>query len=368
MIGFIRDKIDGIFGHGAYSTAVPVLDGPMQPNHALDEAEVLFEAPELDNLLSVPEGVVFSSGAALMRLAGENTPTEITRFAAPITCLAVDGAGALAVGLDGQGMVIRGGAHDGMRIDSLGGGRFICPTAALFEDADTLLVTVGSDTHRLAQWKHDLMMREASGTVWRIDLRTGKAECLATGLGFPYGIAKDAKGIVVSESWAHRLIRLTANGGKPRHEVVLGDIAGYPARITPSEAGGYWLAVFAPRNQMVEFVLRENRFRRDMIETVDPRYWIAPALASNISFKEVLQGGAVKQMGILKPWAPALSYGLVAHLDADFQPQASWHSRADGHRHGVTSMCEQAGRLIVGAKGAGMAMVFDSETVSKERF
>ena len=86
--------------------------------------------------------------------------------------------------------------------------------------------------------------------------------------------------------------------------------------------GGFWLALFAPRNQLVEFVLREDKYRRRMIDGVDPAYWIAPALASGESFLEPIQGGARKKLNRLKPWSPSWSYGLVARCDAAMRPQA----------------------------------------------
>jgi len=65
----------------------------------------------------------------------------------------------------------------------------------------------------------------------------------------------------------------------------------------------------------------------------------------------ILQGGGVKQMGVLKPWAPSRSYGLVVKLDAAFAPVKSLHSRADGSRHGTTSALEHEGTLFVASKG-----------------
>ena len=64
-----------------------------------------------------------------------------------------------------------------------------------------------------------------------------------------------------------------------------------------------------------------------------------------------MQGSGLKQMGILKPWAATRSYGLVVRCDAEMQPLASYHSRADGIIHGVTSICEDRGDLLVSAKG-----------------
>jgi hypothetical protein len=46
------------------------------------------------------------------------------------------------------------------------------------------------------------------------------------------------------------------------------DLPGYPARISPAQAGGSWLAVFAPRRQIVEFVLREPAYRKRMLQEV----------------------------------------------------------------------------------------------------
>ena len=58
-------------------------------------------------------------------------------------------------------------------------------------------------------------------------------------------------------------------------------------------------------------------------------------------------------MGVLKPWAPSRSYGLIAKCDAKMKPTATLHSRADGARHGTTSVAEQGANLFVAARGAG---------------
>ena len=88
-----------------------------------------------------------------------------------------------------------------------------------------------------------------------------------------------------------------------------------------------------------------------MMADIADEFWIAPSIAAARSFLEPLQGGALKQLGILKPWAPTRSYGLIVRLDDGFEPRASLHSRADGRRHGVTSCIEADGRLIATSKG-----------------
>ena len=96
-----------------------------------------------------------------------------------------------------------------------------------------------------------------------------------------------------------------------------------------------------------------------MIDTVDPNFWIAPALSSGASFLEPIQGGARKKLNMLKPWSPSWSYGLVARCGPTMQPLRSFHSRADGAIHGVTSCCEFDDTLYVAAKGSGRIVAID---------
>lgn len=366
MITALRDRVDSFLGRGRYSAAVPVMDGPLQPNQGLDTAGVVATAPCLDNLVVVGDLLHFSSGSTLMRLDKMGGKERVTEFGSEVTCVASDGGTALAIGLDADGILIRGGRFDGQLIRKLGEIPFVCPTDALFLNESTLLVASGSARFRASEWKHDLMKLGRSGSVWKIDLATGNQQQVAQELAYPYGIAPlDNGDLLVTEAWRHRLIRIRPNTSA-RPTTVLEDLPGYPARVARAAQGGYWLTVFAPRNQLVEFILGERGYCEAMLEEVAPAYWVAPSLASGISFKETLQYGAVKRMGILKPWAPSWSYGLVILLGEDFNPVASWHSRADGKRHGITSVVEYRGETVVGAKGADEALVLNTAHVLEE--
>ncbi len=182
---------------------------------------------------------------------------------------------------------------------------------------------------------------------------------MAGNLAFPTGLAYAAEGrLHVSEAWRHRVLAFET-GAASAPQAALSDLPAYPGRIAPARDGGFWLALFAPRNQLVEFVLREDTYRRRMIDTVDPNFWIAPALSSGASFLEPIQGGARKKLNMLKPWSPSWSYGLVARCGPTMQPLRSFHSRADGAIHGVTSCCEFNDTLYVAAKGAGRIVAID---------
>ena len=105
----------------------------------------------------------------------------------------------------------------------------------------TLLLCQGSARHAASEWKHDLMRLGSSGSVWRIDLTSAEAVCIADRLAFPFGIMASRSGaILVTESWRHRLLSFASQGTSP--EVVLADLPAYPARISAAADGrGAWL-------------------------------------------------------------------------------------------------------------------------------
>jgi len=274
-----------------------------------------------------------------------------------VTSLAAEGD-ALAVALADGRTLLRGGARDGLTLTSAGGRPLNCVTGLAFSGPDALLICLGSDRHSFEHWKHDLMELGASGSVWRVDLRSGAGEPLAQRLAYPFGIlALPDGGALVAESWRHRLIVLRP-GRAP--EPVLSDLPAYPARIAAApDTRRVWLALFAPRRQLTEFILREPSYRVRMMAEIPPDYWVGPALAPMTSFLEPLQGGTLKKLAAIKPWAPSRSYGLVVRLDADWQPTSSVHSRADGGRHGVMSAIEKDGRLYAASRGAHTVVAID---------
>ena len=339
--------------------AIPPMDGALRPNTALDEAAPVLSVDAPDNLCGAGGQVLFSSAGEILALpafrAGE--PMPVAAYGTPVSALAVSPGGQQAVGLDdGRVTVGAGGPAERAIVPPEGRG---CPTALAFLDEATLLVCHGSASRRPSDWAADLMEKNAGGSVWRVDLPSGRQSCLARGLAFPQGLLVDPAGgrLIVAESWRHRLVAIPLSGGAVTS--VLADLPAYPARLAPADGGGAWLALFAPRNRLIEFVLRETTYRADMMREIPREHWIAPALTSGASFLEPLQCGGVKTMGIRKPWSPSRSYGLVARLDREMQPVESFHSRTNGVRHGVTSVVESGSRLLVSAKGGGVILAID---------
>lgn len=334
------------------AVTIPPLDGALTPNRALDEADLVFRSAAAEDLAAVGGDVLVADGAAVWRVGGG----VIARFPAPVAALAAQADGGFAAALADGSVEIRGGRFDGRRIAPPAGAPPFGPTAMAALGDGELVLCRGAADRPPADWQIDLMDRGAGGSVVRLDLETGAETVLAAGLGWPAGVLVEAdRSIVVAEAWRHRLVRISPDG-RGRVSPVLEDLPGYPGRMTRAADGGAWLALFAPRNRLVELVLQEDGFRRAMMAEVPRAAWIAPALSSGATFLEPLQNGGVIVMGIRKPWAPTRSYGLAVRLDAAHRPVRSLHSRADGGRHGVTAVVETGGTVHVLARGGGAVL------------
>jgi hypothetical protein len=343
----LRMALDGWLGRGEASVTTPPMDGAFRPNDLLDAASAALHTPVPDDLAMTRMGMVVSSGRSLLRLDKPADPPAAA-FDAEISALAGLPDGGAAVGLVDGRIVFVGGQYDGNTIAVHADVGCIAALTAARDGA--LLVANGSSRFGPSDWKRDLMEKNASGSVWRMQPGSGAWTQLAADLAYPNGLLEDGDGIVVSESWRCALTRVSPGSGG-RSAPVLQNLPAYPSRLTRGAGGAIWLSLFAPRSQLVEFVLSEDRYRRRMIDEIDPDYWVAPCLRSGLSPLEPTQQGGVKQLGIKKPWSPSQSYGLIARLDHAYRPIASLHSRANGRRHGVTSCLESEGRLYFTAKG-----------------
>jgi sugar lactone lactonase YvrE len=272
----LRKVVDRWFGRGEASITIPPMDGAFRPNDLLDLAPSSFEAPAPDCLAVTSQGVVVSSDRSLFSV-DRPSDAELASFETPISALTGLPDGGAAVGLIDGRIVFVGGQHGGTTLNE--NLEVACITALAPASDGTLFVANGSATNGPGAWKRDLMEKNASGSVWRVDPRNGAYTRLAGGLAYPYGLLEDAGSVVVSESWRSALTRISP-GADGRKEPALENLPAYPSRLSRAEDKNIWLALFAPRSQLVEFVLSENRYRRRMIREIDADYWVAPCLRS----------------------------------------------------------------------------------------
>lgn len=364
MMGALTAWTDRLLGRGEASITVPVFDGALKSNRLIEDAQTLATLGAPTDLATDGQSVFVADGCRVWQHDGASADWAAREFAfdpagavAPsgqsITALACLPGGGLALALDGKAVQIFGGPHAGRRFDQAGG-RVLVAANAIAATADgKLVVTDGSAKHPVERWKNDLMELGRSGRVLEFNLGDGSGRELANGLAYAFGTCATPDGAWACESWRHRVLRLDTDSGTKTGGVapMIDNLPGYPSRIVAAAGGGYWLTCFALRTQLVEFVLREPAFRKRMLREVDPTYWIAPALNSGNTFLEPMQGAHLKMMGVVKPWAPPRSYGLVIRLDEAGLIRYSLHSRFDGQNHGVVAAVECAGFLYLLAKG-----------------
>jgi hypothetical protein len=351
MTFFFTRALDSFLGRNDSAITVPALDGALRPNRRLDDAIERSPVRAPGALAVGRDGLVVSSGSELLSLPGGKV---LYSASAEISCLSPV-AGGMALGLDDGRIVITSGEFDGTELPARNDVR--CPTA-IVASGDALYVCHGSAQNPPSAWQRDLLQCNASGSIWRVDLRSRQQRRIAADLAYPAGLALTADGLIVAESWKHRITLLDRTTGALR-KVIQSDLPGYPGHISDGANGGYVMAMFAPRNQLVEFILREDRYRQRMMAEIDSRYWVSPSYRSGRSFYEPLQGGGVKHLGILKPWAPTLSFGMVALLDENCQPTDSFQSRADGVTHGITGAVIHDGALYAASRGDDVVVRLD---------
>jgi len=369
MFDHLLHDIRSVVDRDGAQNAIPPLDGALSTNDRLDSATPIGDPlPGLDDVIAAKDGSVYvSAGKRVLKLSGNALANRslVAEFEGDAGALAMHPDGRLLVCVAGRGLA----ALDPTKpnpgwLESADGRSFAGLTAVTVTPDGRIFVVEGSTGRQPNQWRHDVMEKRSNGRLVSCGPSLDNAHVLLSDLPYPYGVAVSADGneLWLAESWAHRLSRFAlTDSGIGSREIVAGNLPGYPARLHLVSHGGFFLGLFARRTHLIEFVLKEDDFRKDMIETIAPDYWIAPAFAGGSDCLEPMQIGSVKALGIQKPWAPPRSYGLLVHLDADGNPTDSLHSRAGGLFHGVTAACDTQYGVVIAARGAGRLVLYSGE-------
>ncbi len=360
MFKALTSRFRSLGNQRGQSLSVPVFDGALKPNDVLEEAEVLVEKEGLEDLAVDCDGRIFAAcGSEVFEVSMTGDLSLIIRLEKSITALCVLPGRRLVVGL-GDRVVIAPGSTEEVVLTDAKGKAFTAITALSSCPDGILLICDASDKHSYPDWAWDLMSKNHEGRLLQYDTRSHEINVLAPGLAYAFGALQHSdNSILVSESWDHQVSRV---GDRGKTQGVIEHLSGYPCRLSNAADGGFWLSVFATRTQLIEFVLQEDDYRREMMQTIDPKHWVSPAFSSGRDYLEPLQGGAVKTMGILKPWAPPRSYGLVIRYNANMIAQYAFHSRVGGCHHGISATAEIGDTLFVLSKGAGRILKLSSHS------
>lgn len=341
-------------------SSVPPLEAGLRPNDRLDCADVVAPGFEADDLVVHGAAVALSQDNEVLLLSGEGPPRPLASLSGRVTALASTGSALLAA-VDGAGIVevARDGAstvrYDDPRLHS-------CVTAMHALPDGDLAVTVGSARYGDEQWREAVVHADRTGCL----LRLGRAgvDVLAERLGWPAGVcAKGESEVLVSVSNEHRIDLVSLRGGKRR--ALLRNLPGFPGRISAGKASAdEWLVAFPyVRNRLSELLLEEREFADAMVAQLPSSQWLLPQLRTDNPFTSALQLGQLRVLGVLKPWAPPRTYGLVGVLDGAGRFSSSLHSRVDGTQHGVTAAVAAADGVLVAVRGS-RNIVLVKETVA----
>ncbi|HLZ02804.1 MAG TPA: SMP-30/gluconolactonase/LRE family protein [Bradyrhizobium sp.] len=369
MFDHLLRDVRSVINRDGVQNAIPPLDGALSPNDRLDACMPIGDPlPGLDDVVAARDGSVYvSAGRTVLKLAGNGLANRslVVEFEGEAGGLAIHPDGRLLVCVAGRGLAALDPNNPNPRwLESADGASLTGLTSVTAAPDGRIFAVEGSAGREPGAWRHDLMEKRSNGRLIACGAALDHAQVLLTGLPYPYGVAvsADGKQLWLAESWAHRLSRFALTGnGIAQREVIAGNLPGYPARLHLDAHGGFFSGIFARRTHLIEFVLKEDDFREEMLATMAPDYWIAPAFAGGSDCLEPMQIGGVKALGIQKPWAPPRSYGLLVHLDGEGEATDSLHSRAGGRYHGVTGACDTQFGVVIAARGAGRLLLHTGE-------
>ena len=359
----LRD-IRSVIYRDAEQNAIPPLDGALSPNDRLDACTPIGDPlPGVDDVITAGDGAIYvSAGKHVLKLSGNGFGTReiVANFEGDAGGLALHPDGRLLVCVAGRGLAAIDPTKSTPQWLEAVDGRALAGLLSVAVGSDGRIFAVEGSTGRPPdQWRHDLMEKRHNGRLIACDAGLDQARALLSDLHYPYGVAIAADGkLWFTESWSHRISRMTIGAnGAVSPEIVAQNLPGYPGRLHPDGHGGFFLGMFARRTHLIEFVLKEDDYREEMMATMPADFWVAPAFAGGSDCLEPMQIGQVKALGIQKPWAPPRSYGLLVHLDAAGEPVDSLHSRAGGRFHGVTGAIATPQGVVIAARGAGQLVL-----------
>ena len=136
------------------------------------------------------------------------------------------------------------------------------------ESSDTVYFTDAS--HKWGYGKHmaDLIEHGANGRLLEYDFVTKQTRVLMTGLRFANGVAvgPNDEYVLVNETGEYRVHRYWLKGEKAgSHEVFIDNLPGFPDNLSYNNRGLFWLAIFAPRDAMLDSLLPGKLYLRTVL-------------------------------------------------------------------------------------------------------
>ncbi|MGH8432780.1 MAG: strictosidine synthase family protein, partial [Solimonas sp.] len=125
-------------------------------------------------------------------------------------------------------------------------------------------------SHKFGYGRHmiDALEHGANGRLLEYNVVSKKTRVLLSGLHFANGVAVgpgDAY-VLVNETTGYRILRYWLKGEKAgTHDVFIDNLPGFPDNISYNDRGMFWLAIYAPRDALLDDLLPGSLYLRTVI-------------------------------------------------------------------------------------------------------
>lgn len=147
-------------------------------------------------------------------------------------------------------------------------------------DDGTVYFSDASSKYSVSHYRDDVLEHRPHGRLLSYDPKTKSVRRVLDQLYFANGVAisGDQSFVLVCETSMYRVSRLWLTGPrKGTHDIFIDNLPGFPDNITFSrERGIFWLALFAPRDPLVDRLMPHPGLRR-VVDRLP--LWVQPAPA-----------------------------------------------------------------------------------------
>lgn len=239
----------------------PALEGDLAPNRVLQGME-LFPTPDTHG----PEDVAVDADGRVYVGVEEGQILRYSSDGAEVEVFAETGGRPLGLDFDVDGNLIVADAVKGLlSVDGDGKVTVLCTEAGgrafgFTDDVDVDSQNVAWFSDASNKWGVDEVMMEVlesapNGRLIKYDIGTGECEVVASDLNFANGVAvsPDETYVLVNETMRYGVQRVYVRGPKAgQTEVFANNLPGFPDGISTSPDGTFWLAIYAPRNPLLD--------------------------------------------------------------------------------------------------------------------
>lgn len=278
-----------------------------------------------------PEDIAFAADGSFCTGLTDGRILRFTADGTPLGQLASTGGRPLGLIFDRHGDLLVADADRGLLsiaadgtitplVGSHDGVPFACTNEVDIAEDGTVYFTVSSHLP-VSRHVQAVIEHRDDGRLFTWDPLTRHTRLLLGGLAWANGVvvADDGASVLVAETAAYRVRRLWLSGPRTgQDEIVADNLPGFPDGINRDGHGGYWLAMPAPRNAL--------------LDAVHPHPWLKRVLLRLPSW--------------LQP-APQ-RYGLIVRLAQDGRPVESLHDPA-GTFAPIANVVPYGGRLYLGS-------------------